>query len=115
MVNVRSQKKFVTTPPKPAEETIYIGAYNSSLQLITSRTRIIDESIDQAKVETVESGVLQHHLKQVSELQMVFEAIIRELIPMRHEGKPLLEAMFRQGPQETESYSDADDAVDIRN
>ena len=36
MTNLRSQKKIVTTPPRPAEETVYIGAYNSRLQLITS-------------------------------------------------------------------------------
>ena len=77
MTNLRSQKKIVTTPPRPAEETIYIGAYNSCLQLITSWTRIIDESIDETKVETVDSGVLEHQLKQVNKLQTDLEVIIR--------------------------------------
>ena len=93
ITNIRCCEKTVTLPPKPVEETIYIGAYNSRLQLITSRTRIIDESIDQTKVGTVDSGVLEHLLKQVNELQTDLEAIIRELLPLRHEGKPLPEAI----------------------
>ena len=36
MTKLRSQKKIVPPPPKPAKETIYIGVYNSCLQLITS-------------------------------------------------------------------------------
>ena len=52
------------------EKTLYIEAYNSRLQLITSRTRIIEERIDQTEVETIYSGVLKHMLEQVNELQM---------------------------------------------
>ena len=66
--------------------------YNSRLQLITSRTRTIEESIDKTTVETVNSGVLEHLLKQVNELQTDFEIIIWELIPVRNEGKPVPEA-----------------------
>ena len=51
------------------------------------------ESIDQMKVETVDSGVLEHLLEQVNKLQTDLEVIIRELIPVRHEGKPLPEAI----------------------
>ena len=49
MTNLRSQRKIVTLPPKPAEETIYtmyLSAYNSRLQLIMSQTRITDENVD---------------------------------------------------------------------
>ena len=90
MTNLWSQEKvFVMPPPKPVGETIYLSAYNSCLQLIMSRTRIIDKSIYQTKVETVDSGVLEHLLEQVNELQTDLEVIIRELIPIRREGKPL--------------------------
>ena len=86
MTNLRtSQKKIVTPSPKPAEETINLNAYNSCLQLITSQTRIIDKSVDQTKVETVDSGVLE----QVNKLQTDVEVIIGELLPIRHQGKPL--------------------------
>ena len=75
------------------EETIDIGAYNYRLQLITSRTRITDDSIDQTKVETKESGVLEHLFEQVNELQTDLEVIIGELIPIQHEGELLLDAI----------------------
>ena len=75
------------------EETIDIGAYNYRLQLITSRTRINDDSIDQTKVETKESGVLEHLFEQVNELQTDLEVIIGELIPIKYQGKPLPEAI----------------------
>ena len=68
-------------------------AYNSRLQVIRSQTQIIDKSIDQTNVETVDSGVLEHLLEQVNELQMDLEVIIGELIPIRHEGKPLPDAI----------------------
>ena len=45
------------------KETIYIGVYKSRLQLITSRTRVIEESIDKTEGETVDSGHLEHQLK----------------------------------------------------
>ena len=90
MTNLRtSQKNIVTPPPKPVEETIYLGAYYSRLQLIRSRTWIIDESVDQTKVETVDDGVLKHLLEQVNKLHTNLEVIIRELISIRHQGKPL--------------------------
>ena len=76
ITNVRCCEKTITPLPKPVEEMIYIGVHNSRLQLITSRTRIIDKSIDQTKVETVESGVLEHLLEQVDELQTDLEVII---------------------------------------
>ena len=60
--------------------------------MITSRTRIIEGSINETKVKTVDSGVLEHPLEQVNELQVDLEVIVRELIPIRHEGKPLPEA-----------------------
>ena len=83
--------KFVKPPPKPAEETIYFNAYNSHLQLITSWARILDESVEQTKVETVGSGILEHLLEQVKEVQTYLETIIGELIPLRHEAKLLPE------------------------
>ena len=73
--------------------TIYIGAYNSGLQLITSWTRIIDGSVDKTKVKTVDSGVMEHLLEQVNKLQTDLEEVFGELIPIRHEGKPLPEAI----------------------
>ena len=75
MTNLWSQEKIVMPLPKPAEETIYmyLGAYNSRLQLIMSRTQIIDESVDQTKVETVDSGILEHLLEQVNKLQTDLE------------------------------------------
>ena len=88
-----SQIKIVTPPSKTVEETIYLSVYNSGLQLIRSRTRITDESVDQAKVETVDSGVSKHLLEQVPELQTDVEVIIGELIPIRHQDKPLPEAI----------------------
>ena len=36
ITNIRCCEKTVTPPPRPGEETIYISAYNSRLQLITS-------------------------------------------------------------------------------
>ena len=51
------------------------------------------ESIDETKVEIVDSRVLEHLLEHVSELQKDLEEIIRELIPVRHEGKQLPEAI----------------------
>ena len=62
-------EKIHKPPPKPAEEPIYLNAYNSRLQWITSWTKIIDESVKQTKVETVNSGILEHLLEQVNELQ----------------------------------------------
>ena len=82
MTNLLSQKKIVTPPPKPAEETIYLCVYNSCLQLIKSRTWIIDVSVNQTKVKTVDSGVLEHLLEQFDELQTDLEVIIGELIPI---------------------------------
>ena len=75
-MNIRCGDKIVTPLPRPAEETIYIGAYNSRLQLITSWTHIIEESVDQTKAETVDSGVLEHMLEQVNKLQKNLEVII---------------------------------------
>ena len=97
MTNLWSQEKIVKPLPKLAEKTIYLGAYNSRLQLITPRTRIIDKSVDQTKVETVDSGVLEHLLEQINELQTDLEVIIEELIPTRHEGKQLPEAISLDG------------------
>ena len=91
--NLRSQKRIITPLPKPAEETTYIGAYNSCPQLITSRKWISDDSIDQTKVKTVESGILVHLLQQVNKLQIDLEVIIRELIGIRHQDNPLPEAI----------------------
>ena len=50
-------------------------------------------SVDQTKVETVDSGILEHLLEQINEVQTDLELIIGELIPTRHEGKPLPEAI----------------------
>ena len=42
ITNIRCREKTVTPLPKPAEETIYVGAYNSHLQLLghASLTRV---------------------------------------------------------------------------
>ena len=84
ITNIRCRQKTVTSPSKPAEETIYIGTctYNSRLQLITSRTRFIEESIDKTELETVDFGVLKHLLEQDNDLQTELELIFRELIPV---------------------------------
>ena len=48
MTKLQSLEKIVKPPPKPVEETIYLDAYNSHLQLIMSRTRMVDESVEQS-------------------------------------------------------------------
>ena len=58
-----------------------------------SGTRIINESVEQIKVETVNSGILEHQLEQVNELQMDLEVIIGESMPLRHDAKLLPEAI----------------------
>ena len=83
------------------EETIYLDVYISRVQLIMSWTWIIDENINQTKVETVDTDILEHLLEQVNELQMDLEVIIGDLIPIRHEGKQLggaisLDKVFRK-------------------
>ena len=36
ITNIRCHEKTVAPPPKPAEETIYIGAYNSLLHAVNN-------------------------------------------------------------------------------
>ena len=74
-------------------EKFYLKPYNYSLQLITSWAWIIDENVENIKVKTVDSGLLEHLLEQVTELQEDLEIIFRELIPLRHEATPLPEAI----------------------
>ena len=93
ITNIRCREKTVTPPPRAVEETSIHGAYNSPLQLITSQTQIIGERVDQTKVESVDSGVLEHLLELVNELQKDLEIIIREKIAVRHEAKTLPEAI----------------------
>ena len=81
ITNLRSREKIVAPPPKLTEETISFKPYNYILRLITSPSRVIDESVQKMKVEAVDSGVLELMLEQVTELQDDLEVILRELIP----------------------------------
>ena len=58
-----------------------------------SQMRIIDNEVEKLEVETVNSGLLDHLLEQITKLQTELEVILREFLPLNHETTPLPEAI----------------------
>ena len=53
----------------------------------------MDNSVGKIKIKTVDSGVLEHLMEQVSELQGDLEVVLRELLPSKHEAIALDDAI----------------------